>query len=73
VQAYCRKFDSEAAGEMDASLCSFDELRDLSVARIETGVRVDDADQRSGECIFAVTGGFDEYFPQEEGEVRVAV
>jgi hypothetical protein len=50
VKADGREVDGEAAGEMDASLCGFDELRDVGVARIETGVRVDDADQRSGKC-----------------------
>ena len=73
MEADGREFDGKSAGKMDPSLCGFDELRDVGVARIEPGVRVDDADERSGKCVFAVAGGLDEHFSEEQREVRVSV
>jgi hypothetical protein len=67
------KFDGEASSKVNASLHSFHELRDLRVAWVETRVGVDDAHYRSGESVFAVAGGLDEYFAQKEREVSVAV
>ena len=58
---------------MDASLYGFDELRNVGVAGVETGEGVDDADDGAGQGVVAVSGGFDEGFAEEKGEVGVAV
>jgi hypothetical protein len=59
------ELDGESARKMDPSLYGFHELWDVSVTRIESGMRVDHANKRAGKCILAVTSGFDEYFSQE--------
>lgn len=69
----CREIHCESAIELNPTLHGFDKLWHVTVARVETGVSVYDADDWSGEGIFAVSERFDEDFAQEEGEVCVAV
>jgi hypothetical protein len=73
VKTDSRELDGETSSKVNASLYSFHKLRDLRVAWVETRVGVDDAHYRSGESVFAVAGGLDEYFAQKEREVSVAV
>jgi hypothetical protein len=73
MDANRREIHREPAIELDPALDGFDELRDIAVARVETGVRVHDADDRAGEGVFAVAERFDEDFAEEEGEMGVAV
>ncbi len=68
-----REIHREPAIELDPALDGFDELRDIAVARVETRVRVHDADDGAGEGVFAVAERFYEDFAEEEGEMGVAV
>lgn len=68
-----RKIHREPSIELDPALDGFDELRDIAVARVETRVRVHDADDGAGEGVFTVAERFDEDFAEEEGEMGVAV
>lgn len=43
------------------------------MAGVEGGVGIDDADDGTGQCVLAVSEGFDKDLAQEEGKVRVAV
>ena len=73
MKADCWELDGETAGKMNPSLCGFNELRNLGMTRVETGVRVDDANERPRKRIFAIAGGFDKNFPQEQREMRISV
>ena len=68
-----RELHRQTAIEVDSALDGFNELRYISVARVETRVRVHDPDNGPREGIVAVAERFDEDFAQEEREVRVAV
>lgn len=58
---------------MDTALDGLDELGDVGMAGVEGRVGVDDADDGTGEGIFAVSKGLDENFSEKEGEVGIAV
>jgi hypothetical protein len=67
------KFHCKSTVEMDTTLDGFDELRYISMARVETGISVHDANDGTRESIFAVTECFDEDFSQEEGDGRTCL
>ena len=43
------------------------------MTRVEAGIGVDDPDDGTGECVFAIAEGFDEDFAKVEREVGVTV
>lgn len=73
METNSREIDCKAAMELDASLDSLDQLRHVCMAWIEARSGVDDANERPCQCVLAISRGFDEYFPQEEGEVGIAI
>jgi hypothetical protein len=58
----CREIHREPSIELNPTFDGFDKLRDITVARIETRVRIHDSDDGAGKCIFAVAERFDEDF-----------
>jgi hypothetical protein len=73
MDANSGKLHGETSIELDPTLHGLDQLWDIGVARVEARVCINDAYDRSGECIFAIAHGLDEDLAQEEGEVRVTV
>ena len=59
------ELNSESTMQLNASLDCFYELRYVCMARVESGTCVDDADDRSRQCIFAIPGSFDEDLAEE--------
>lgn len=68
-----RKVDCQTPVELDAAFDGVNELWDIAVAWVEARVCVDDTDDGTRQGIFTVSECLDEDFPQEEGEVCVAV
>lgn len=68
-----RKIDCQAPVKLNAAFDGVDELWDIAMARIEARVCVDDTNDGTRQGIFTVSECLDEHFPQEEGEVGVAV
>jgi predicted RecA/RadA family phage recombinase len=68
-----RKVNCQSPIQLHASLDSIDKLGDIRMARVEAGVRIDNANNWSREGIFAIPKSFDKDFAEEEGEVRVTV
>lgn len=60
MDANCGEVYSEAPAKLNTTLDSLDELRNIGVARIETGVGVDDAYDRPRQGVFTVAERFDE-------------
>ena len=73
MQADGWEVNGEATVHLDSSFDGLDELGDVCVARVESTVCVDDPDDWSGKGVFAIACGFDESFPEEEGEVCIAI
>lgn len=68
-----REIDCQTPVELNAAFDGVNELWDIAVAWVETRVCVDDTDDGTRQGIFTVSECLDEHFPQEEGEVGVAV
>lgn len=73
METYCWKVYCKSAIQLDSAFHSFDQLRDIGMARIETAATVDDANHRSRKSVFAIPGRLDEDLSEKEREVSVAI
>ena len=67
------KFHRHGAGQHRAALHRLDQLRHVAVTRIEIGIGVGDADDRTIERVIGIAHRLDEGLAQEQREILVAV